>query len=434
MAVFLRKSTNISKYLFSNAKLASVYSSRIIGCPKSTWENVEMGPPDAILGLTEAFKSDTSANKVNLGVGAYRDDDGKPWVLPSVREAERIMTDNKLEKEYAGIAGFPEYTKYCAQLTFGEDSEVVKEGLNSTTAAVAGTGALRIGAEFISRWYKPSKCIYLPTPTWGNHKPIFRDAGLELKEYRYYNPKTVGFDFEGCMEDLSRIPDNSIVLLHACAHNPTGIDPKPENWREMSQLFKKKQFLAYFDMAYQGFASGDTDRDAFAIRHFASERIPIVVAQSFSKNFGLYGERAGTFTVVSQTAEEQARVTSQLKILIRPLYSNPPINGMRIVTQILSSKELKQKWMSDVVTMADRIISMRQLLVDNLAKLGSSHNWSHITDQIGMFCFTGLNTSQVERLTKEFHVYMTKDGRISMAGVTTKNVEYVAKAIHEVSK
>lgn len=354
-----------------------------------------MGPPDAILGLTEAFKNDSHPNKVNLGVGAYRDNNGKPWVLPSVRAAEKAMADNKLEKEYAAISGFPEYTNLCAQLTFGNDSNIVKEGLNSTVAAVAGTGALRIGAEFISRWYQPSKCIYLPTPTWGNHKPIFRDAGLEFKEYRYYDPKTVGFDFEGCMEDLSRIPDKSIVLLHACAHNPTGIDPKPENWREMCQLFKKKQFLTYFDMAYQGFASGDTNRDAFAVRHFASEGLPIVVAQSFSKNFGLYGERAGTFTVVSQSAEEQARVMSQLKILIRPLYSNPPINGMRIVTQILASPELKQKWLSDIVTMADRIISMRQLLVDNLAKFGSSRNWSHITDQIGMFCFTGLNPSQV---------------------------------------
>uniref|UniRef100_A0A2K6MWM9 Aspartate aminotransferase n=3 Tax=Colobinae TaxID=9569 RepID=A0A2K6MWM9_RHIBE len=357
----------------------------------SWWTHVEMGPPDPILGVTEAFKRDTNSKKMNLGVGAYRDDSGKPYVLPSVRKFVTVQT-------------------------------------------ISGTGALRIGASFLQRFFKFSRDVFLPKPSWGNHTPIFRDAGMQLQGYRYYDPKTCGFDFTGAMEDISKIPEQSVLLLHACAHNPTGVDPRPEQWKEIATVVKKRNLFAFFDMAYQGFASGDGDKDAWAVRHFIEQGINVCLCQSYAKNMGLYGERVGAFTMVCKDADEAKRVESQLKILIRPMYSNPPLNGARIAAAILNTPDLRKQWLQEVKGMADRIIGMRTQLVSNLKKEGSTHNWQHITDQIGMFCFTGLKPEQVERLTKEFSIYMTKDGRISVAGVTSGNVGYLAHAIHQVTK
>ncbi|XP_007468386.1 PREDICTED: aspartate aminotransferase, mitochondrial isoform X2 [Lipotes vexillifer] len=357
----------------------------------SWWAHVEMGPPDPILGVTEAFKRDTNSKKMNLGVGAYRDDNGKPYVLPSVRKYITVQT-------------------------------------------ISGTGALRIGANFLQRFFKFSRDVFLPKPSWGNHTPIFRDAGMQLHSYRYYDPKTCGFDFTGAIEDITKIPAQSVILMHACAHNPTGVDPRPEQWKEMAAVVKKNNLFAFFDMAYQGFASGDGNKDAWAVRYFIEQGINVCLCQSYAKNMGLYGERVGAFTVVCKDADEARRVESQLKILIRPMYSNPPLNGARIASTILTSPDLRKQWLQEVKGMADRIISMRTQLVSNLKKEGSSHNWQHIVDQIGMFCFTGLKPEQVERLTKEFSIYMTKDGRISVAGVTSGNVGYLAHAIHQVTK
>ncbi|KAM5262432.1 aspartate aminotransferase, mitochondrial isoform 1-T1 [Ctenodactylus gundi] len=357
----------------------------------SWWAHVEMGPPDPILGVTEAYKRDTNSKKMNLGVGAYRDDNGKPYVLPSVRKFVTVQT-------------------------------------------ISGTGALRIGASFLQRFFKFSRDVYLPKPSWGNHTPIFRDAGMQLQGYRYYDPKTCGFDFTGAIEDISKIPEQSVILLHACAHNPTGVDPRQEQWKEIATVVKKKNLFAFFDMAYQGFASGDGNRDAWAVRHFIEQGINVCLCQSYAKNMGLYGERVGAFTMICKDVDEAKRVESQLKILVRPMYSNPPLTGARIASTILTSPDLRAQWLQEVKGMADRIISMRTQLVSNLKKEGSSHNWQHITDQIGMFCFTGLKPEQVERLTKEFSIYMTKDGRISVAGVTSGNVGYLAHAIHQVTK
>jgi len=393
-----------------------------------------MGPPDAILGVTEAFKKDSNPNKINLGVGAYRDDNGKPFILPSVRAAEEKMHAAHLDHEYSTIGGNAEFTKLAAELAFGDGNEVQKNKLNVTVQGISGTGSLRIGGAFFGKWYTPSKTFYLPTPSWGNHTPIFKHSGLEVGGYRYYDPATCGFDFAGAMEDIRNMPEGSVIVLHACAHNPTGVDPKPEQWKEMCELIGQKKLFPFFDMAYQGFASGDVDRDAFAVRLFLKEGHNIALAQSFAKNMGLYGERAGAFSLVCASEEEAARVASQVKILIRPMYSNPPVNGARIVQTILSDSSLKTQWLADVKLMADRIITMREQLVENLKKEGSTLNWQHVTDQIGMFCFTGLKPDQVERLTKEFSVYLTKDGRISVAGVTSKNNAYLAHAIHEVTK
>lgn len=400
----------------------------------SWWSNVEMGPPDAILGVTEAYKRDTNTKKINLGVGAYRDDNGKPFLLPSVLEAEDRMRSKNLDKEYAPIGGSAEFCKLTISLALGDDNEQVKNGLNTTLQGISGTGSLRIGGAFLQKFFPGNKIVYLPSPSWGNHTPIFKHSGLDVKQYRYYDPKTCGFDFQGTLQDIAKIPENSIILFHACAHNPTGVDPKPEQWAEISNVVKQRKLFPYFDMAYQGFASGDVSRDAFAVRHFVKEGHQIALTQSYAKNMGLYGERAGAFSLITGSKEEAATTLSQLKILVRPMYSNPPIHGARIVTEILSDPTLRSKWLKDVKGMADRIISMRTQLRDNLKKEGSTRDWSHITDQIGMFCFTGMNPQQSERLTKEFSIYLTKDGRISMAGVTSKNVAYLAHGIHEVTK
>ncbi|XP_043206509.1 aspartate aminotransferase, mitochondrial-like [Amphibalanus amphitrite] len=400
----------------------------------SWWSNVEMGPPDAILGVTEAFKRDTNPKKINLGVGAYRDDNGKPFVLPSVRTAEKELVEAMMDKEYAGITGLPDFCTMAANLALGEGNRWVQDGLNVTTQCISGTGSLRVGAEFFSKFFTGPKVVWLPTPTWGNHIPIFKHAGMEVQHYRYYDPSTCGFDFEGAMQDIAKMPERSLIMLHACAHNPTGVDPRPEQWKEMSSLIRKKNIFPYFDMAYQGFASGDCERDAQAVRQFLDDGHCIALSQSFAKNMGLYGERAGAFSLICSDKEEAARVMSQVKILIRPMYSNPPIHGARIVSKILGTPALKQQWLGDVKLMADRIIGMRTRLRDGLAREGSTRNWQHITDQIGMFCFTGMKPDQVGRLTSEFSVYLTKDGRISMAGVTSGNVDYLAHAMHQVTK
>lgn len=399
----------------------------------SWWSHVEQGPPDAILGVTEAFKKDDNPNKINLGVGAYRDDEGKPYVLPTVREAERRVVDQKLDKEYLGITGLQTFTKVAAELAFGENSAVIKDGRNVTAQGISGTGSLRYGSAYLSK-FMPIKNIWLPTPSWGNHTPLFKHAGMDVKGYRYYDPATCGFDAAGAMADLSKIPRDSAVLFHACAHNPTGVDPNPDQWKEMSEICKKNNLLPFFDMAYQGFASGDTVKDSQALRMFVEDGHNVLLAQSFAKNMGLYGERAGAFTVVCADSEEAKRVESQVKILIRPMISNPPLHGARIVSTVLNTPELKAQWLGEVKGMADRIISMRTKLVEGLKSEGSTRNWQHITDQIGMFCFTGLKPDEVKALTDQFSVYLTKDGRISVAGLSSKNVGYLAHAMHQVTK
>ena len=400
----------------------------------SWWSGVEMGPPDAILGVTEAFKKDPSDKKMNLSVGAYRDDDGKPFILPCVKKAEEILYNKNLDKEYAGIAGVPDFCASAAKLAFGEDSHVIKEGLNATVQGISGTGSLTIGAHFLAQFFPGVKEIYMPTPTWGNHIPIFKRAGLTVKQYRYFEPKTCGFDFTGALQDLAKVSEKSIVLLHACAHNPTGVDPKPEQWKEMSKVIKARNLFPFFDMAYQGFATGDITRDAYALRLFIEDGHQVALAQSFAKNMGLYGERTGAFSLVCSSKDEAARAMSQLKIIIRPMYSNPPVHGARIASTVLNDSSLRSQWLNDIKVMSDRIFAMRHKLKEGLQREGSSRSWDHITDQIGMFCYTGMTPDQVERLIKEFSVYLTKDGRISVAGVSSKNVDYLAHAMHQVTK
>lgn len=400
----------------------------------SAWEKIPLAPPDKILGLNESFKNDKASNKVNLGVGAYRDDNGLPMVLQSVREAEKRIVQKNYDHEYAGIAGMQAFVDLSMEFAYGSDSLVIKDKCVAGVQSLSGTGGCRLGAEFLSKFLGKGKKIYMPDPTWGNHIPIMRDGGLDPAKYRYYNPDTCSVDFDGMQADIDAAPAGSAFLLHACAHNPTGCDPTPTQWDELSQQFKKKQHIAFFDSAYQGFASGDPEVDAYSIRKFVSDGHLILLSQSYAKNFGLYGERIGTFSVVTKSPEETDRVNSQLKTLVRPMYSNPPIYGARLVIEILSDQALKSLWLEECKGMAERIKAMRSKLRIALEGIGSTRDWTHVTTQIGMFCFTGLTQEQVLEIRSKYHIYCTEDGRISMAGVTSKNVAYIAQAIFDVTK
>jgi len=398
------------------------------------WQQVPQGPQDPILGVTENFKKDTSKNKINVGVGAYRDENGKPYVLESVLKAEDILHQQRADKEYLPITGAGEFTKLASELAYGKDSKPLSEGKIAVTQSISGTGALRIATGFLAQYFQGPKKVYLPEPTWGNHIPIVEGTGLEVVRYRYFDKKTVGLDFEGMKEDMKKAEDGSVFLLHACAQNPTGIDPTQEQWKELSELVKSKKHLALFDMAYQGFASGDIEKDAFAVRYFVSEGHQIMLCQSFAKNLGLYGERAGTFSMVTSSTEEKERVLSQIKRVIRPLYSSPPMHGAQLVATILGTPELYKQWLAEVKKMADRIISMREQLYNRLIELKTPGGWEHIKSQIGMFSFTGLTPEQVEEMAEFAHIYMTKDGRISMAGLNEHNIQYFAESMSKCAK
>ncbi|KAF5390276.1 hypothetical protein D9757_002879 [Collybiopsis confluens] len=391
----------------------------------SVFAAVPAGPPDPILGncITEAFKADKDPLKINLGVGAYRDENGKPYVLSSVKKAEETVANSKPDKEYLPITGFAEFTKNAAKLAYGADSAPLVSGSISVAQSISGTGALRIGGAFLARHYPHSKVIYLPNPSWGNHTPVFRDSGLEVRSYRYFDKDTVGLDFEGLKADLRAAPKKSIVLLHACAHNPTGVDPTHEQWKEISDIVKENELFPFFDMAYQGFATGSISNDAYAGHQIA-------LAQSFAKNMGLYGERVGAFSLTAADPDEKARVDSQLKIIIRPMYSNPPVHGARIANAILANETLYREWEVEVKSMADRIISMREKLYDMLTHdLKTPGEWGHIKRQIGMFSFTGLTAAHTHLLAEKAHIYMTRDGRISMAGLNSKNIEHFGASV-----
>mmetsp|Transcript_30324 Transcript_30324/g.51663 ORF Transcript_30324/g.51663 Transcript_30324/m.51663 type:complete len:452 (-) Transcript_30324:145-1500(-) len=394
------------------------------------------GPPDAILGIAEAFKACTDENKVNVCVGAYRDSTGKPWILPSVRKAEeRLLADASSNKEYAPIAGDAKYVELALGFAYGSDADLSNiAGVQS----LSGTGACRIGGHFLAKFVPtPEGCdkvpIYIPTPTWGNHIAIFREAGFDVRRYRYYNPGTNRLDYDGLIADLKDAPEGSVILLHACAHNPTGCDPTMDQWKDISNLIKSKSRHVFFDSAYQGFASGDAEADASALRYFVNEGHNVVLAQSFAKNFGLYGERTGTLSVVCNDAAEKSAVMSQLKLIIRPMYSSPPIHGSSIVRTVLTDDGLTSEYYENCKEMATRIRAMREKLVETLKGVGSTHDWSHVTEQIGMFAFTGMSSDMCDELTSKYSIFLTRDGRISLAGLNDGNIEYVAKAIHSVT-
>eukprot|EP01084_Bolivina_argentea_P030120 55852_1 len=408
----------------------------------SLFDSVKLGPKDPILGIQEAFVADPNPNKVSLGVGAYRDDDGKPWILPSVRKAEqKLINSPGYNHEYFPIGGSAKLCAEAKKLMYGNDSP-----LDDMVAmqSLSGTGSLRVLFGFIKeQWiggtpYSELPPIMVPNQTWGNHRTIAAHAGLKTIDYPYYDPKSNGLDFENLITSLNAMPKNAVVLFHAVAHNPTGVDPTQEQWKEIADVAAKKEFGVLFDSAYQGFASGDCDRDAFGPRYFRNEgKIKnIMLAQSFAKNMGLYGQRTGVVSIDCVSKDEYERVLSQIKMVARAMYSNPSTHGGKIAELLLSDAELKKEWIEkDIVTMSNRIITMRKSLRDVLEnKLKSNLPWKHITDQIGMFCFTGLNAEQCDILMQKHSIYLTRNGRISIAGLNSKNVEQVGNAIHEVSK
>eukprot|EP00928_Gymnodinium_smaydae_P062780 TRINITY_DN46564_c0_g1_i1.p2 TRINITY_DN46564_c0_g1~~TRINITY_DN46564_c0_g1_i1.p2 ORF type:complete len:400 (-),score=97.00 TRINITY_DN46564_c0_g1_i1:172-1371(-) len=395
----------------------------------SIFKDVPVAPPDAILGLTQMFKEDTFPQKVNLGVGAYRTEEGKPWILPSVAEAERRVTsDTSGDKEYQPIDGKPEYKKEVQALIFSD--QVINSGTIATIQALSGTGSLQIIGQFLK--FMGGKKVHGPNPTWGNHPAIFKRAGLEYATYPYWHQETKGLDFAGMMAAMDAMQEGECILLHAVAHNPTGVDPSPEQWQKIVDKCKERKLVPLLDNAYQGYASGDLATDNLAQTMFTEAGLEFFIAQSFAKNFGLYGERIGYIHVKCSSPEAQQAVLSQMKILVRQAYSSPPKHGAAIVHQILSNPDLKAQWLGELNLMATRIKTMRTALRSALEAKGTPGTWNHVTDQIGMFTFTGLNQEQVERMVKEFHVYMTKDGRISVAGLNPNNVEYVASSIDAV--
>ncbi|KAJ3476282.1 hypothetical protein NLI96_g11266 [Meripilus lineatus] len=355
-----------------------------------TWSSVPLAPPDSIFKLTAAYKADPFPQKVNLGVGAYRDDDSKPWVLPVVKKAtELLLNDPNLDHEYLPITGLPEFTSAAARLILGADSPAIAEGRVTSVQTISGTGANHLGALFLSRFYEygpAGKQVYLSDPTWINHFAIFRNVQIEPLTYPYYDPKTIGLAYDAFLETLSSAPSRSVFLLHACAHNPTGVDPTKEQWGKIADVILEKGHYAFFDCAYQGFASGDLEGDAWAVREFVKRGVPLLVCQSFAKNAGLYGERVGALHVVATTTEAANRIKSQLSVLARSEISNPPAHGARLVSLILNDEKLFGEWKQDIQTMAGRIIAMRKelhrLLTEELKTPG---NWDHIVNQIGMF-------------------------------------------------
>jgi len=381
--------------------------------------------------LAGLFKADKFDKKCNLGVGAYRTAEGKTWILPSVAAAERaVIAEAGVDKEYVPIDGKPEYKQAVQELIF--TPEEIKSGKLVTVQALSGTGSLQIIGQFLKEFLNV-KTIHIPDPTWGNHPAIFKRAGISnVSKYPYWHAATRGLDFHGMIAALNKAAAGDAVLLHAVAHNPTGVDPSEAQWHKIVEVCKQRKLIPLLDNAYQGYASGSLAKDGLAQTLFANSGLEYFIAQSFAKNFGLYGERIGYIHINCASKEVAEPVLSQMKILIRQAYSSPPRHGAAIVNKILTSPELKKQWLGELSLMSDRIVSMRKALRAALEGKKTPGAWNHVTDQIGMFTFTGLNKAQVERMVNEFHIYMTGDGRISVAGLNPGNVSYVADSINAV--
>ncbi len=394
------------------------------------FSTVEQAPADPLFGLNDAFKADQRAGKINLGIGVYKNEDGTTPILSVVKQAEARLLDNEKSKVYLGIEGETQYNLGVQKLLFGQDSELLTQNRVVTLQAPGGTGALRLGAEFLVR-QTDSRTIWVSSPTWANHNNIFSAAGLTIRNYRYYDDKSRGLDFEAMAADLSHARTGDIVLLHGCCHNPTGIDLSSEQWSKVADICVEKQLVPLFDFAYQGFGQG-IEEDARGLRILAAKVPELLAANSFSKNFGLYNERIGALTVIAEDAGTAEKSHSQLKRIIRAMYSNPPAHGALIVSAILNDAQLNAQWQAELKQMRERIARMRQLFADTLKAEGVTRDFSFISEQIGMFSFSGLNKHQVEKLKTDFAIYVAGSGRISVAGMTKQNVAVICKAIARV--
>ena len=396
----------------------------------SLFSAVEMAPRDPILGLNEQFNADTNPNKVNLGVGVYFDDNGKLPLLQCVQAAEKTMMATPTARGYLPIDGIVAYDNAVKALVFGAESDVVKSGRVSTVQAIGGTGGLKIGADFLKK-VSPKAKVLISDPSWENHRAIFVNAGFEVESYTYYDAVNRGVNFDGMLASLNAAAAGTIVVLHACCHNPTGYDITAAEWDQVIAVVKAKNLTAFLDMAYQGFGHG-IQEDGAVIGKFVAAGLNIFVSTSFSKSFSLYGERVGALSVVASDKEEASRVLSQLKIAIRTNYSNPPIHGGAVVAAVLNNPELRAQWESELAEMRVRIKAMRQKLVDSLKAAGVKQDMSFITTQIGMFSYSGLTKDQMVRLRSEFGVYGTDTGRMCVAALNSKNIDYVCASIAKV--
>ncbi len=396
------------------------------------FERVEFYAGDPILGLMVEFANETNLNKVNLGVGVYYDENNVLPVLECVKTAEQRIANPISARPYLPMEGLPGHRKGCQNLLFGKDAPVLQQNRVATIATIGGSGALKVGADFINTWFPESKC-YVSDPTWGNHIAIFEGSGVEVDKYPYYDKATGTVKFEELIEFFNTLNKNDVVLLHPCCHNPTGVDLTQAQWDELLQVVKERELIPFMDIAYQGFGE-DMDSDAYAIRKAVDMGLPLFVSNSFSKNLSLYGERVGGLSVVCPSEEEANRVFGQLKFTVRRIYSSPPSHGGRVVDIVMNDDELYEQWVGEVYAMRDRIKAMRSKLKSVLEAKVPGRNFDYLTTQNGMFSFTGLTPEQVERLKTEFGIYMVSNSRMCVAGLNSSNIDYVANAMAEVLK
>jgi aromatic-amino-acid transaminase len=386
-----------------------------------------MAPRDPILGLNEQFNADPNPNKVNLGVGVYYDEDGKLPLLKCVLAAEKKMMEAPKARGYLPIDGIAAYDAAVKSLVFGADSEPIKSGRVATVQALGGTGGLKVGADFLKK-VSPDAKVLISDPSWENHRALFTQAGFEVEAYPYYNAAKRGIDFDGMLTALGTAPAGTIVVLHACCHNPTGYDITPEQWDQVIATCKSRQLTPFLDMAYQGFGYGIAE-DGAVIGKFVASGQDFFVSTSFSKSFSLYGERVGAISVLCSSKDDADRVLSQLKIMVRTNYSNPPTHGAQVVTMVLTTPELRAQWEEELAGMRTRIKQMRVALVDKLKSAGVKQDMSFIAQQIGMFSYSGLTRDQMVRLRSDFGVYGTDTGRMCVAALNGKNIDWVCKSI-----
>lgn len=397
------------------------------------FQHVEAYAGDPILGLMDKYNQDPRKDiKVNLGVGVYYDEDGKLPVLSCVKTVEIARSNPPLARPYLPMDGLSGYQVACQNLLFGHDNEAVRAGRVATIQTLGGSGALKVGADFIHRWF-PDSVVYVSNPTWGNHISIFEGAGFKVGKYPYYDPQSISVQFEELLSFLKTLKKNDVVLLHPCCHNPTGVDLSHEQWDLLLNVVLERGLIPFMDIAYQGFGE-DIDDDAYAIRKAVKLGLTVFVSNSFSKNLSLYGERVGGLSVVCPTADEAKLVMGQLKFTVRKIYSSPPSHGGHVVDDVMNNPELFKLWVSEVYEMRDRIRAMRQKLQSVLTEKLPGRDFSYFTKQRGMFSFTGLTPDQVARLQSEFAVYMVSNGRMCVAGLNTRNIDYVANAMASVLK
>ncbi|WP_201591450.1 amino acid aminotransferase [Psychrobacter pulmonis] len=396
------------------------------------FERIDYYAGDPILGLMDKFAADTNPDKVNLGVGVYYDEDGKLPVLECVKTAEQRIADPISPRPYLPMAGLPGHRKGCQELLFGKNAQILQDGLVATIATIGGSGALKVGAEFIHEWFPQSKC-YVSDPTWGNHIAIFEGSDVEVGKYPYYDKATSSVKFDEMIAFFETLNKNDVVLLHPCCHNPTGMDLTREQWDTALTVIKERELIPFMDIAYQGFGK-DMDSDAYAIRKAVEIGLPVFVSNSFSKNLSLYGERVGGLSVVCPSTDEAERVFGQLNATVRRIYSSPPSHGGRVVDIVMNDEALHEQWVGEVYAMRDRIKAMRLKLKSVLEEKVPGRDFDYLTEQNGMFSFTGLTPEQVEKLQSKYGIYMVSNSRMCVAGLNSSNIDYVANAMADVLK